>query len=135
MHEHGKLFDLRQKEEDEEKLGGYGDKENSYKDKVANYKKNRKKMHSVVGTPDYIAPEVFDKSGYTEIIDWWSIGAIFFEMLVGHAPFCSNSPRETCRKVSEWRKHLSVPKNVNIPSEAVDLIYRLMSDESRHLSH
>mgnify|MGYP002344959097 FL=1 len=40
----------------------------------------------MVGTVDYIAPEVFDKDGYNESVDWWSLGAILFEMLYGGPP-------------------------------------------------
>lgn len=108
-------------------------KENSknYQETLANYRKNKKKMHSLVGTPDYIAPEVFNRTGYTEIIDWWSVGAILFEMLVGYAPFCSENPKETCRKVIQWKKYLNFPSNINIPREAADLIMKLMADESK----
>ena len=107
-------------------------KENSknYQETLANYRKNKKKMHSLVGTPDYIAPEVFNRTGYTEIIDWWSVGAILFEMLVGYAPFCSENPKETCRKVIQWKKYLNFPSNINIAREAADLIMKLMADES-----
>jgi serine/threonine protein kinase len=98
---------------------------------LTNYRKNKKKMHSLVGTPDYIAPEVFNRTGYTEIIDWWSVGAILFEMLVGYAPFCSENPKETCRKVIQWKKYLNFPSNVSVPREAADLIMKLMADESR----
>ena len=45
-------------------------------------KKRRKLLYSTVGTPDYIAPEVFQQNGYNETVDWWSLGVIFFEMIV-----------------------------------------------------
>ncbi len=92
-------------------------------------------MHSLVGTPDYIAPEVFNRTGYTEIVDWWSVGAILFEMLVGYAPFCSDNPKETCRKVVQWRKHLHVPSNLQVPKEAIDIIMRLMSEERNIIAY
>ena len=46
---------------------------------------------SMVGTPDYIAPEVLLKAGYGCECDWWSTGAIMFEMMVGCPPFFSGA--------------------------------------------
>ncbi len=54
--------------------------------------------HTLVGTPNYIAPEVLGKN-YSQACDWWSVGVIFYEMVVGHAPFHSDSPKETQMKV------------------------------------
>lgn len=57
--------------------------------------------HSLVGTPNYIAPEVLERSGYTQLCDWWSVGVILYEMLVGQPPFLAKTSVETQQKVTE----------------------------------
>jgi serine/threonine kinase 38 len=64
-----------------------------FKEWAKSWKKSRRALaYSTVGTPDYIAPEVFKRNGYTKTCDWWSLGVIMFEMLIGYPPFCSDSP-------------------------------------------
>ncbi|KAL2507820.1 AGC kinase family protein [Forsythia ovata] len=73
----------------------------SQQEKLQHWQKNRRMLaYSTVGTPDYIAPEVLLKKGYGMECDWWSLGAIMYEMLVGYPPFYSDDPMSTCRKVS-----------------------------------
>lgn len=60
--------------------------------------------HSLVGTPNYIAPEVLERSGYTQLCDWWSVGVILYEMLVGQPPFLANTAVETQQKVMHYEK-------------------------------
>jgi serine/threonine protein kinase len=95
--------------------------------------KRRVVAFSTVGTPDYIAPEVFLKEGYTEVCDWWSVGVIMYEMLVGFPPFCSETPPETYRKIINWKHTLSFPDDCQISNEAKDLIMRLCCDQHHRL--
>lgn len=46
-----------------------------------------KLVYSFVGTPEYLSPEIVKGSGYNKTTDWWSLGAIMYEMLVGRSPF------------------------------------------------
>lgn len=82
--------------------------------------------HSLVGTPNYIAPEVLLRSaGYTSVCDWWSVGVILYEMLVGHPPFYANTPAETQFKVINWKETLKIPLKPVLTQAAKDLIVRL----------
>ena len=58
--------------------------------------------------------------------DWWSVGAIMFEMLVGYPPFYSDDPMSTCRKIVNWSIFLKFPAEPVVPDTAKDLIRRLL---------
>ena len=89
--------------------------------------------YSCVGTAYYVAPEVLTKSGYGPEIDWWSVGVIFFEMLVGYAPFCSKETSEVCHKILNWEKYLKIPSKIKISPEAEDLISKLINNPNIRL--
>ena len=91
------------------------------------------KNYSCVGTAYYIAPEVLNKKGYGPEIDWWSAGIIFYEMLIGYAPFCSKDTSEVCYKVLNWKKFFKIPSKVKISSEAEDLIIKLINNSNKRL--
>ena len=96
-------------------------------------KKNRLIAYSTVGTPDYIAPEVFSQNGYGEEADWWSIGVMFFEMVVGFPPFFSENPSDTCKKIVKWKEHFSIPSDANLSPEAENFILRMVSPPETRL--
>ncbi len=50
--------------------------------------------HTLVGTPNYIAPEVLGKR-YNQSCDWWSVGVIFYEMIIGRAPFAAEDKEDS----------------------------------------
>eukprot|EP01025_Chloroclados_australasicus_P023525 TRINITY_DN23824_c0_g1_i1.p1 TRINITY_DN23824_c0_g1~~TRINITY_DN23824_c0_g1_i1.p1 ORF type:complete len:478 (-),score=66.09 TRINITY_DN23824_c0_g1_i1:536-1969(-) len=101
----------------------------SQTEQLQNWKQNRRQLaFSTVGTPDYIAPEVLMKKGYGMECDWWSVGAIMFECLIGYPPFYSDDPMTTCRKIVNWKTYLRFPSDVEVKPEAKDLMKRLMCD-------
>ncbi|XP_063988229.1 serine/threonine-protein kinase Warts-like isoform X1 [Diachasmimorpha longicaudata] len=89
--------------------------------------------HSLVGTPNYIAPEVLLRTGYTQLCDWWSVGVILYEMLVGSPPFYANTPAETQYKVINWETTLHIPKQANLSPDSMDLILKLCTNADRRL--
>ncbi|CAJ0574879.1 unnamed protein product, partial [Mesorhabditis spiculigera] len=106
------------------------------KRKAETWKKNRRAFaYSTVGTPDYIAPEVFQPNGYTKSCDWWSLGVIMYEMLIGYPPFCSETPQETYRKVVNWQQTLVFPPEMPISVEARATIKRFCSESERRMGH
>ncbi|XP_070568259.1 serine/threonine-protein kinase LATS1-like [Ptychodera flava] len=93
----------------------------------------RSKAHSLVGTPNYIAPEVLMKTGYTQLCDWWSVGVILYEMLVGQPPFLAPTPAETQLKVINWMNTLHIPRAAKLSREAEDLILKLCTGPEHRL--
>ena len=108
--------------------------QNTVKDTNFNPKKlTHKKLYSCVGTAYYVAPEVLNKKGYGKEIDWWSVGVIFFEMLVGYAPFCAQDTQEVCFKILNFDKYLQVPSEIILSDEALDLIKKMINDPGKRL--
>ncbi|KAL6578829.1 hypothetical protein OROMI_009045 [Orobanche minor] len=103
-------------------------------EQLQHWQRNRRMLaYSTVGTPDYIAPEVLLKKGYGMECDWWSLGSIMYEMLVGYPPFYSDEPMSTCRKIVNWRSYLKFPEEAKLSLEAKDLICKLLCNVEQRL--
>ncbi|CAG9315864.1 unnamed protein product [Blepharisma stoltei] len=111
---------------EEERMKQYVDKRNEFH-------RNRKLAFSTVGTPDYIAPEVFSRQGYTETVDWWSVGVMLFEMLVGYPPFYADKPKEVCQKIINWQNYFTIPREARLSHAAIDLIRKLICESNTRL--
>lgn len=121
-------------------VGGEANTGQKHPSKLLSNKARREMAYSTVGTPDYIAPEVLaaqnGASGfsYTCAVDWWSLGVIMYECLVGYTPFYAEDPVITCRKILRWRTCLDIPPETKsrLSRECIDFLSCLLAGpESR----
>ncbi|KAI0042090.1 AGC/NDR protein kinase [Auriscalpium vulgare] len=92
---------------------------------------------SIVGSPDYMAPEVLRGKPYTYAVDYWSLGCILFEFLAGFPPFSGGTPEETWTNLKNWTKVLRRPEYdkeedliFNLSDTAWDAVTRLIAHAS-----
>lgn len=101
---------------------------------INEWRRSRRLMaYSSVGTPDYIAPELFSHQGYSFDIDWWSLGTIVYECLVGWPPFAAENPQDTYRKIVNWQHTLFFPDDIQLGYNAVHLIRGMVSGPDTRL--
>ncbi|KAJ1845591.1 Serine/threonine-protein kinase MRCK gamma, partial [Coemansia sp. RSA 2703] len=92
-----------------------------------------------VGTCDYIAPETLrarelgNEAAGSVASDWWSVGAVLYEMLYGDPPFYSDSVPETYGKIMASERHLAFDAAVDVSEAAKDLMRRLLVRQEERL--
>ena len=86
------------------------------------FTKTKEKAFTICGTPQYLAPEILSDDGYDNSVDWWSLGCVMYEMLVGKAPF--KIPKGSYLSADLYKKKISIPEYVT--PEAKDLISKLL---------
>uniref|UniRef100_A0A8W8K257 non-specific serine/threonine protein kinase n=1 Tax=Magallana gigas TaxID=29159 RepID=A0A8W8K257_MAGGI len=78
--------------------------------------------HTFCGTIEYMAPEILTRSGHGKAVDWWSLGALMYDMLTGAPPFTAENRKKTIDKILKAK--LSLPPYLT--NEARGLIKRLL---------
>lgn len=133
-------------------IGDWGAGRRSVKDRRRDYRNLREnnvnyvascsilliQAKSVVGSPDYMAPEVLHGTPYDHTVDYWSLGCMLFETLVGYPPFAGQTPDDTWVNLRHWRKVLVRPcydkgsqdEEFNIADIAWDFINRCITERA-----
>ncbi|EMC94682.1 hypothetical protein BAUCODRAFT_35908 [Baudoinia panamericana UAMH 10762] len=92
---------------------------------------------SIVGSPDYMAPEVLKGEDYDFTVDYWSLGCMLFEALAGYPPFAGATVDETWQNLKRWQSVLRKPEyedpNYFLSRRTWDLITRLIATKPNRL--
>lgn len=93
---------------------------------------------SIVGSPDYMAPEVLRGKTYGYSVDYWSLGCMLYEQLAGFPPFSGGKPEETWANLKKWKEVLQRPVytrpedlQFNLSDEGWDCITKLLDTSER----
>lgn len=82
---------------------------------------------SILGTPEYMAPEVIQGKEYGAAVDWWSLGALGYDLLTGSPPFTGNNNAKIQEKI--LKQKLSLP--FYLSPDAKDLLTRLLRKDPK----
>ncbi len=80
------------------------------------------------GTPEYIAPEIISGAGHNKQVDWWGLGVLLYEMMVGIPPFHNRNQHILYQYIATKEVIFPDPKKYNIllSHDAQDIIQRLL---------
>ncbi|KAG5854994.1 serine/threonine-protein kinase 17A-like [Anguilla anguilla] len=92
---------------------------------------NMKEVREILGTPEYVAPEILSYEPISTATDMWSIGVLTYVMLAGESPFLGNDKQETYLNISQVNVDYSEDVFEGVSSLAIDFIKSLLVKNPR----
>uniref|UniRef100_A0A8C5MQC1 Serine/threonine-protein kinase 17B n=1 Tax=Leptobrachium leishanense TaxID=445787 RepID=A0A8C5MQC1_9ANUR len=90
-----------------------------------------KEVREILGTPEYVAPEVLNYEPISTATDMWSVGVLTYVMLTGESPFLGDTKQETFLNISQVNVDYSQEVFAGISEQAVDFIKSLLLKNPR----
>merc|ERR1719238_1176212 len=86
---------------------------------------------SYCGTPEYLAPEMISHAGHDKTVDWWALGILIYEMLIGVTPFFNKNKNTLLTKIQTAKVVFPDRKRYKIDysDEMMDLIVKLLDKD------
>ena len=96
-----------------------------------NSKENLVESNSLVGTPDYMAPEIVLNLPHSFPVDWWAVGIMVYEFIRGTPPFHQDTVLNTRRQIITGKYDPLTPEEDDVTPECIDFISKLLVDDPK----
>lgn len=83
--------------------------------------------YTTCGTPEYFAPEMVLHMGHSTGVDWWSLGILAYELVVGDSPFAASEPMQVFRLIKQGIQAVVFPKSP--PGAWAEFVQALCQEE------